>query len=739
MPGIDKYTSLCLHVNGLDGGLSTEDSSAFKHSVSFEGNAELDTAQFKFDGSSFLGDGFANLSIPRHPSLILGTGDFVLECWVRWSTLTGHMFHAGFESTDLNFSMQGDGQIYIPNFLVGTDFVFSTNTWYHVAWVRSSGTSRILINGVVESDVVADTTNYTCGEECAIGARPDGGQGIVGWMDEVRISKGTDRGWASGFTPPTAPYDTLPVGGVDIYTTGAWPFDGVDTATTFPDISQGQHRLVANGTAQIDTGQSVFGGASAQFAADGGLFNKRFDDNIVAWWSGDYNISGQIRDESRNGHDMDLQGDADVTTGHIGLGAIILDGTGDFASLADHDDFSFTDGAGNDDPFSICGWFFVDDVTTGAIQALVSKWSAANGEWIFYVGQTGLLTLQLIDADSGPSWIGRSFQLVDLTHGGQWIHVAATYSGNNASSGIKLYVNGVRVDTDNVQDGSYGGMVNAGDDIQIGAADGTFLLDGRFDDVFVYAGELTAAQVAVIAADQRLMMTFGTGDFVVDFRLRLSTSSGVQIIFDLTRDHSTDRGILFYATEVSVTEVALIMHNNGTKIDSGGGVNINTFYHVALVRSSGVTRLFINGVQFGSNFNDTNDYYADANAPVLGAHANDLSGFAFTGHIDMFRVTKGNDRGWSQGFTVPSAAYEADALGLISGLGEVSGVGIADAEGVGDSDGIAVVTGIGFAGVEGVFSSAGIATAQAEGTAIGGGNWAAETPVSDGWTPEASI
>ena len=53
----------------------------------------------------------------------------------------------------------------------------------------------------------------------------------------------------------------------------------------------------------------------------------------------------------------------------------------------------------------------------------------------------------------------------------------------------------------------------------------------------------------------------------------------------------------------------LVLNNTGTPIISGGSVIANEWCHVALSRTSGTTKLFLNGQQVGSSWlNDTYDY-----------------------------------------------------------------------------------------------------------------------------------
>ena len=58
-------------------------------------------------------------------------------------------------------------------------------------------------------------------------------------------------------------------GGNDAHTTLLIHCDGADASTTFTDVSATAATVTANGNAQVDTGQSVFGGASCQLDGTG--------------------------------------------------------------------------------------------------------------------------------------------------------------------------------------------------------------------------------------------------------------------------------------------------------------------------------------------------------------------------------------------------------------------------------------------------------------------------------------
>lgn len=69
--------------------------------------------------------------------------------------------------------------------------------------------------------------------------------------------------------------------------------NGVDTSTSFPDSSASAHTVTANGTAQVDTAQSVFGGASGLFALNAYLTTD--DTSDFDFGTGDFTIDFRIR------------------------------------------------------------------------------------------------------------------------------------------------------------------------------------------------------------------------------------------------------------------------------------------------------------------------------------------------------------------------------------------------------------------------------------------------------------
>ena len=222
MGGNDANTVLLLPMQGVDASTTFTDVSTSAHTITENGNAQIDTAQSKFGGASGLFDGTGDyLSTPDSADWYFGTGAFTIDFWLRYSSAavkvpfvsqavdSTHVWIFRFDSTDsskLQFlNYPGSATISIS----GTHGM-SANTWYHVALIRGWGGDAnswaITVNGspIATATNANEVTDYAAPLQIAA----DVGNNnlyLNGWIDEFRVSKGVAC-WASNFTPPTAPY-----------------------------------------------------------------------------------------------------------------------------------------------------------------------------------------------------------------------------------------------------------------------------------------------------------------------------------------------------------------------------------------------------------------------------------------------------------------------------------------------------------------------------------------------------
>jgi hypothetical protein len=198
------------------------------------GDAQVDTAQSKFGGSSALFDGTGDyLELANSPTNF-GTNDFTVETYFRYSGSTG-AFRPIIDSRDSagpsGFFLGLDASnkpVYFINTasrITAADAI-STNTWYHIALVRSSGVSKLYLNGTQVGSDYTDTNDFTT--TLSRLSRNYLNSGFWnGHLDEIRISN-TAR-YTADFTPATQPFQN------DENTLLLLHMDGTDASTVFID------------------------------------------------------------------------------------------------------------------------------------------------------------------------------------------------------------------------------------------------------------------------------------------------------------------------------------------------------------------------------------------------------------------------------------------------------------------------------------------------------------------------
>lgn len=213
----DGYTKLLIHLDGADG--ATSYTAETGQTVTFSGQAQLDTTQKKFGGSSLFCDGSSDyISVPSHTDFAFGTGAFTVEFFFRLTALNIlHILysHGGSNSLEVTggvlFVNTTDIGYYCSGTRIsGSNSILSANQWYHLAFVGNGGANgsrniKLYINGTQIGSTF--TYDYNFSQESPwFGANEDSsGECLSGWIDEIRISKGIAR-WTSNFTPPDSEY-----------------------------------------------------------------------------------------------------------------------------------------------------------------------------------------------------------------------------------------------------------------------------------------------------------------------------------------------------------------------------------------------------------------------------------------------------------------------------------------------------------------------------------------------------
>lgn len=218
---------LLIHSDDADGSTAFVDA-ANGETITPNGDVQHSTAQAKFGASSLYFDGAGDwLTLPK----IMPYGQpFTFDCWVYPTGYSGDFVSPLLSENSgsaeqllyirLATTPKGALSRYRQASFSGAEFWLTSPNivplaqWTHVAFVFDGSRQYLFINGNLEIDA-ADTYGWMSGA-----AALEIGRDVVpgyetryfqGYLDEIRIADSAV--WTQSFTPPTAPYDQVPVTG----------------------------------------------------------------------------------------------------------------------------------------------------------------------------------------------------------------------------------------------------------------------------------------------------------------------------------------------------------------------------------------------------------------------------------------------------------------------------------------------------------------------------------------------
>ena len=213
----DSYTKLLLHFENNVTDIATG-------KIVTNTNVTFDNTDPKFNSYGVFNGTSSYLSIPDSDDFYFGTGNFTIDFWVKFTTLTTnytfmHQIGAVGSYWELSKGAPLQGNKLAIRFKVEgndkadykLDDVWSgvtTGVWYHLCFERVGTTAKIFIDGV--SQILTETVAFGTNDVGNINAALNIGLNysaskLNGNLDELRISKGITR-WTENFTPPTHPY-----------------------------------------------------------------------------------------------------------------------------------------------------------------------------------------------------------------------------------------------------------------------------------------------------------------------------------------------------------------------------------------------------------------------------------------------------------------------------------------------------------------------------------------------------
>jgi hypothetical protein len=597
-------------------------------------------------------------------NLALGTNNWTIESWVypRFTANSGIFqisnVQYGLTNSNLNTIALGltsdKAVVRVANATyTSTGTTITANAWTHLALVKSSNVSKLYINGTLDSTIgtsgsITDTVNYTGTTNIAVGGYGSTSALANAYISNFRVVSNSAV-YTSNFTVNVGPISAI--SGTTLLTC---------QANTIVDGSSANLSITAN--ANVTPSK----------------FNP-FDETVTV---------GQTYSGASAG------------------GSAYFDGSGDYLLITRNTNFL---PVANED-FTFEAWIYIT-ATPGATNGHVMGFHeyGTSADWILSINGSLQLCLY-IHVDATPSPYPGYTNTVRSIPLNSWTHVAASRSGTG-SNNLKLFVNGigqsfstnstlVGVGIDNFsigadQNGDESNLTGYISNIRI--VKGTCLYKSNFVPPaapalpttantslllnFTNSGVVDATGRTVLETvnDARVVTStykygsgsyyfdgtgdytvapsnnifgYGTGDFTIEFWLRLSSTALQTLVSNLTSASSTNPH-LYLASNGSVRYYTA----NADRI-TGAVLTTNQWYHIAVARSGTSTKLFVDGVQSGSTYTDSNDY---GNTAPLGIGTYFSAGTPYTtdtlnGYLDDIRITKGYAR-YTANFTAPTAPF----------------------------------------------------------------------------------
>jgi hypothetical protein len=204
---VNSSTALLMHMDGVNNSTTFLDSSDYKFTANPINNTQISTTKSKIGGASAKFDGSSELKIDSNPAFNFGTGDFTVEGWINPSSIADHTFLvSGGQTGALCVAFHNSGTLLgIAQKNIGwaleAPVSIKTNTWYHVAVSRSSGTVRAFLDGLLVGSQTDNYNSYDLGSGNMYIGSHGGSWQFNGYIDELRITRGKAL-YTASFAPP---------------------------------------------------------------------------------------------------------------------------------------------------------------------------------------------------------------------------------------------------------------------------------------------------------------------------------------------------------------------------------------------------------------------------------------------------------------------------------------------------------------------------------------------------------
>ena len=628
------------------------------------------------------------LTTPVNTGFDMGTGDFTIECFVINLGYSGSQYGRGLfviypgASYNQRFTVRMNSSSNVMNMYAyngttaylgnsgtnGTVLLSDSTKWYHIAVVRQSGVFRLYVNGV-QDIIVSNQTSESLPTSCVIevGRNQDGTVPYWnGLISNFRVVKGTAV-YPGPFTPPQA---ILPA-----ITNTQLLLNVINSTNFIKDSSPNALTLTNNGTASF-TASSPFGINTMGAISFNGTSQYLYLNNqsAFAFGTADFTLEAWIYPTQVTTimaiYDSSAAGDATATGRLIfyiqsGLLYVYTDAgttqlltsspTAIVANTWQHIAISRA---------SSVGRLFINGALVNTNNSMTTNFLNKTNRPV--IGANGY------DLSGGFSGYMTNFRTITgtaaytaaFTPAGPLYPITNTSFLLNVTSSASLVLDSSSNNFTVTNSGATFAASRPSTGIllpqQRVTSSGTMEVTDQLDEVTLAAGSLyfngTSQYLSLPGSASSSQFNVGTGAWTIECWLKFSSVTSTENdIFEsqttntpriLKRGSSSGLSFDYYAgalaSQLFIADASIV---------------VDTWYHIAVARSAGTLKGFVNGVQVFSVADTTTGATPTAVYTVGGRNAGSLY---FPGYISNFRFVNGTAL-YTNPFTPPQSILPAVA------------------------------------------------------------------------------
>ena len=642
-----NLNSILIHADGSNSANNNtfQDSSSNAFSITRNGTPTQGTfSPFSQTGwSNYFNGSTDYLSVPSNANLTLGTSDFTIEFWAYWTDTSStyppiyDQRQGGNGAYPLILLISGVISYYVNNAQVIAGPTVVKNQWYHIAVARSSNVTKLFVNGVQAGSSYSDTTNYS-GGAINIGRTFDGYY-TTGYISNLRVIKGTAQ-YTSAFTPSVTPLTAI--SGTQLLTC---------QSNLFIDNSTNAYTITTSGTPSVQSyspfaPSSVYSvsavGGSYYLSGTSGEYFQIAQNNNFDLGTGSFTVECWMYPTSAWG--TTYNGLVMLGTGAVGGGpytgwGIVLNTSTPYIAWYRYDGTETSyNGTFN---FKPSQWYHIAVCRDGSSNLAIF----ANGTRIYsgtssvsfnHVNADPLVVGYRNDGVSGQTYLKAYVTNVRVIPG------TAIYNPTLATCTVPTAPLSTVGNTQLLLSGTNAGIYDSTtkNNLLTGSTAGLSTTQSNFGGSSMYFDGTVNSAITAVPSTASLNPisnsgAFRAGDFTIECWVYPTASGGFQC-FATNRNSVGGAGTWFFGLYTGSTSV--VWYNGAAATLLSSALTVNNWYHVAVCRSGGTIKMFLNGALTGTNTAaDTTDY----SVGVLSIGYDIVeTAYGFVGYIDEFRISR---------------------------------------------------------------------------------------------------